>query len=154
MTAPLRKEWAAPKALCVCFQRSPDVDEHILSGLLDAAFHPSRNTLRVLANHFYTLENRLPQFVFFSRQSLEDCNFCHHVLETSISQKNRITGVQVRFSCGLIQYARLPNLFGRCFEACLTRLYPRQEYPTRDLHRAIGWRYFLNPRRLSLHPQP
>src|ERR1700676_3872307 len=78
MAAPLREEWAAPKALCMCFQRSPDVDEHILSGLLDAAFYASRDTFRMLANHFYTLANRLTKFVFFSRQRLEDCNFCHH----------------------------------------------------------------------------
>jgi len=54
IAAPLRKEGAAPEILCVRFQRSPYIDDHVLPGLLYTTFHAGRNTPGVLANNLKT----------------------------------------------------------------------------------------------------
>src|ERR1051326_1262790 len=81
MAAPLWEKRAAAKTLGMRFQRCPDIDKHVLSGLFDAAFYASRNTFGVLANHFQPLKYALSKLVLFARHGLENRYFCHHVLK-------------------------------------------------------------------------
>src|ERR1700694_1991625 len=72
ITAPLWEERSSPETLGVRFKRGPDIDEHVLSGLVYVPFHTRRDTFGMLANHFTPLEDRLSKFIFFSWDRLKN----------------------------------------------------------------------------------
>src|SRR5258708_3175024 len=78
MPTPLRKERAAAKVLCMCLQRGPDSDQHILIGLLNAALQTRRDTSGVLANNIHGTQNGLSQLILFAGDRGEQSDFGNH----------------------------------------------------------------------------
>src|SRR5579883_1668456 len=59
VAAPLREERAVAKIFHVRVERGPDVGEHVLVGMLDAALHARGDAAGMLANNIQSLENTL-----------------------------------------------------------------------------------------------
>src|SRR5579884_2052217 len=59
VAAPLREERAVAEIFHVRVERSPDVGEHILVGMLDAALYARGDAAGMLANNIQSLENTL-----------------------------------------------------------------------------------------------
>src|SRR5579884_587641 len=59
VAAPLREERAVAEIFHVRVERGPDVGEHVLVGMLDAALHARRDAARMLTNDIQTFENAL-----------------------------------------------------------------------------------------------
>src|SRR6266568_1816515 len=81
MAAPLWKEWASSEFFGMRFQRCPNINEHILSGSLDALLNSRRDTPRVLANNIEAAQNPLPQLILFTRNRRKNRNLSNHALQ-------------------------------------------------------------------------
>jgi hypothetical protein len=79
VTAPLWEEWAAAEILSMRFERCPDVDEHVLIGPLDAAFHPCGDAFGVLANDIQAVQDSLSKLILFAGDGGENGDFCNQL---------------------------------------------------------------------------